>query len=217
MATVDVLLRSEKGQALSYTEMDNNFSLLQSATVPIGSIVGLARNFNTAAPAIAGWLECDGSGISQSTYVNLYNEIGQAWNYLDQPTTTLFYLPDLRGGFIRGRSDNPAYPDIVTRDPVTGFNKEDTGSLQFSATADHDHFIANTETAGDGSPALSSTNHLAYQNLANGNNAYITKGNSTDPTVGLTSLGTWRATQLGAISPEETRPINLYVTYMIKY
>lgn len=47
-----------------------------------------------------GWLICDGTEISRSTYHDLYSIIGIIYGSGDGATT--FNLPDLRGEFIRG-------------------------------------------------------------------------------------------------------------------
>lgn len=53
--------------------------------------------YRSTAPS--GWLECNGAAVSRTTYVNL-------WNAMGNPNTgngsTTFNLPDLRGEFIRG-------------------------------------------------------------------------------------------------------------------
>ena len=47
-----------------------------------------------------GWLECDGSAVSRTTYSGLFAAIGTAFGTGDGSTT--FNLPDLRGEFVRG-------------------------------------------------------------------------------------------------------------------
>ena len=49
-----------------------------------------------------GWLVCDGSAISRSTYANLYSAIGTAYGEGDGSTT--FNLPDLLDKFAEGSS-----------------------------------------------------------------------------------------------------------------
>lgn len=61
----------------------------------IGKIETIA---STTVPS--GHLECDGSAISRTTYVDLFNNIGTSWGVGDGSTT--FNIPDLRGEFIRG-------------------------------------------------------------------------------------------------------------------
>lgn len=48
----------------------------------------------------SGWLECDGSSVSRTTYSQLFSAIGTDYGSGDGSTT--FNLPDLRGEFVRG-------------------------------------------------------------------------------------------------------------------
>lgn len=68
----------------------NNISVL------VGSIVFLSYNQGT----IPGYLVCDGSFVSKTTYTNLFNFLNSHNTNYPQ-TTTDFQLPDLRGTFIR--------------------------------------------------------------------------------------------------------------------
>ena len=47
-----------------------------------------------------GWLVCNGSAVSRTTYANLFTTIGTTWGAGDGTTT--FNLPDLRGKVPRG-------------------------------------------------------------------------------------------------------------------
>lgn len=62
---------------------------------PTGSVFFMAT---TTVPT--GYLECDGTAISRSTYPALFATIGTTFGAGDGSTT--FNLPDLRGYFIRG-------------------------------------------------------------------------------------------------------------------
>jgi len=62
---------------------------------PVGSVV-----MHAAASAPSGWLECDGSNVSRSTYSDLFSAIGTNFGVGDGSTT--FGLPDMRGEFVRG-------------------------------------------------------------------------------------------------------------------
>ena len=64
----------------------------------VGQVAAFAMN---AAPD--GWLECDGSDVSRTTYSTLYARIGTTFGSGDGSTT--FGLPDLRGEFVRGWDD----------------------------------------------------------------------------------------------------------------
>jgi len=72
----------------------NGSSQAQAATLPSGLVMYFA---NTTAPT--GWLQCDGSAISRSTYSSLYTAIGTIYGAGDGTST--FNLPDTRGQFIR--------------------------------------------------------------------------------------------------------------------
>lgn len=68
---------------------------------PPGSMNAFA---GTAAPA--GWLICDGSAVSRTTYAGLFSIIGTIHGSGDGTTT--FNLPDARGSFLRGAINIPA-------------------------------------------------------------------------------------------------------------
>ena len=71
---------------------------LQSLTVaqtPTGTIIWYAGG-----TAPSGYLECDGSAVSRTTYATLFAVIGETFGGGDGSTT--FNLPDLRGEFVRG-------------------------------------------------------------------------------------------------------------------
>lgn len=63
--------------------------------VPSGAVFAFAMS-----TAPSGYLECDGSAVSRTTYAELFAAIGTTWGAGDESTT--FNLPDLRGEFIRG-------------------------------------------------------------------------------------------------------------------
>lgn len=66
-----------------------------SDLMPPGSVIDFA---GSSAPS--GFLSCDGSAVSRTTYADLYSAIGVAWGAGDGSTT--FNVPDLRGAFTRG-------------------------------------------------------------------------------------------------------------------
>jgi microcystin-dependent protein len=70
----------------------------------VGSVIppGTIQSFG-GVDVPAGWLLCDGSTVSRSTYSALFDAIGTANGEGDSSTT--FHLPDLRGRFLRG-ADN---------------------------------------------------------------------------------------------------------------
>ena len=88
-------------------EVNANFALMP----PVGSIVAFAGASDNIPD---GWLECDGSILSKNEYDELYKVIGTAWGK-DGSNSDKFYLPDLRGRFLRGVDK-------------TGINDEDSGN-----------------------------------------------------------------------------------------
>lgn len=73
----------------------------------------------------SGWLSCDGSAVSRTTYADLFAALGTIYGVGDGSTT--FNLPDLRGEFIRGHDDGAGIdPDAASRtdrgDGTTGDN-----------------------------------------------------------------------------------------------
>lgn len=69
-----------------------------ASAVPSGAVMPFARS-----TAPSGWLKCDGSLVSRTTYAALFAAIGEVFGAGDGSTT--FALPDLRGEFVRGWDD----------------------------------------------------------------------------------------------------------------
>jgi microcystin-dependent protein len=68
--------------------------------VPSGSIIA----FGGAAAPDAGWLLCDGSNVSRTTYARLFAAISTAYGTGDGSST--FGLPDLRDRVLLGKGSN---------------------------------------------------------------------------------------------------------------
>ena len=72
--------------------MDN---LEANALVPAGTVISFS-----GATAPTGYLECNGSAISRTTYASLFSAISTVYGVGNGTTT--FNIPELRGEFIRG-------------------------------------------------------------------------------------------------------------------
>ncbi len=154
--------------------------------VPPGSVLPY---FGTSAPT--GWLLCDGSAISRTTYSSLFSIIGVSSGNGDGVTT--FNLPDLRGRFLRG-VDNGAGndPDVAgrTASNAGGNIGDNVGSLQGDELKSHTH---------------------GYQHYRDGgrNNNYATPdGDDTG------NMYDYITSPFGG---NETRPKNISVNFIIKY
>jgi microcystin-dependent protein len=162
------------------TDLEDDISYV----VPVGSIVPFA-----AATPPSGWLECDGSAVSRTTYSNLYSVISTGYGYGDNATT--FNLPDLRGMFLRGWDHGAGNdPDAASRiaQATGGATGNTVGSEQEDEFESHTH-----EVTADDSPAGYSLNSGDHSP-------------ADDDTV-----------QTGAAGGNETRPKNVYVMYIIKF
>lgn len=90
----EIKLRNEGNTAwISLGTVGTTFQ--PSGGLPSGAVQPFAM---TSAPS--GWLECDGSEVSRTTYSTLYSAIGTTFGSGNGSTT--FNVPDLRGEFVRG-------------------------------------------------------------------------------------------------------------------
>ncbi len=176
-----------------------SYSQTTSTEIPIGSVVAWAGNPATLDQTK--WKICDGSQISKDFFPELCAVLGNYWGPTDADPSVakLFYLPDLRGMFLRGvnqgRSD--IYKDLdadsrsFIRSPnPNNFQSNQAGSYQADALKKHKHSIT---TNDDGTPANGSYNITAY-----GKNPgqTVTSGEGGDS--------------------DETRPNNAYVYWIIR-
>ena len=185
------------GETLTASKLNANFNALKTA---IASTVGTISAYggNTAP---TGWLLCDGTAVSQTTYADLFAVIGCNFGC----SGGNFNLPDLRGRFLRGRDGGAGRdPDSGARTAMsTGGNTADNvGSVQVDGFQGHWHDIINGFNGGGGSNGI--TTDAAAQNTAA---AGLNKAASpiTDG-----SHGTPR-------TASETRPVNAYVNWIVKY
>lgn len=180
----------QDGDTLSATKLNANFD---AVATPAGTIVAFG---GTSAPS--GWLLCNGSTVSRGTYATLFAAIGTSFGAGDGAST--FHLPDLRGRFLRGRDTTAGRdPNAATRSASnSGGNSGDAvGSLQSDAFQGHWHDLNLTMNGATGG---------AGDNT--GSNAIIRTGAVQNASTDGTN-GTPRTTS-------ETRPVNVYVNYIIK-
>lgn len=147
-----------------------------------------------------GWALCDGSlqKTNDRKYSDLYKVIGTAWG---GRTSGYFALPDLRGQFLRGVSEDintdpekegrlASRPDLIAAsntDGISGNSGNSVGSKQEDMVIKHAHDIGGLDAIGKG---CNST--LSGCGPANAQHPTAPYGGS------------------------ETRPKNAYVYYIIK-
>ncbi|MHA7841867.1 MAG: phage tail protein [Winogradskyella sp.] len=112
--------------------------------VPTGAIF----SFPLETPPV-GYLVCDGSAVSRTTYAELFAVLGTTYGSGDGSTT--FNLPDYRGKFLRGYDDGAGNdPDAATRqDRGDGTTGDAVGTTQDAEMASHLHEI-NTPSSTSG-------------------------------------------------------------------
>ncbi len=98
------------------------------------SFPGMVSFFAMNIPPV-GWLECDGSAVSRTTYVNLFTAIGVLYGSGNGAST--FNLPDLRGVFVRG------YDHSAGVDPARVFGTKQLDDFKSHA---HTQVLSSTGT-----------------------------------------------------------------------
>jgi len=126
------LVNSNVNNALPNQVSDSNWLYIQQGN-PTGTILDFG---GTAAPA--GYLLCDGSAVSRTTYVNLFNVIGIAFGPGD--TTTTFNLPDGRGTVLAGKTSGGSFPTLGAT--VGSETHTQTQSAHSHTVDSHTHTIA---------------------------------------------------------------------------
>lgn len=174
---------------------------------PAGTVIGWPH---TTLPG--GWLECDGSAVSRTTYAELFANIGTVFGVGDGSTT--FNLPDYQGEFLRGY-DSGATVDVdaasrTDRGDGTGGNV--VGAKQTSANKSHTHDFSGTtdghthgENGGDASSKTGTFNNTTGSGWFGSANARTTDS-ATDTFSGTTD---------GSGSSAEARPVNSTVKWII--
>ena len=103
------------------------------------------------ATAPEGWLICDGSAVSRTTYKELFDVLGTTYGAGDGSTT--FELPDCRGEFVRGLDGGRGVDSGRTLGSAQGFqlgqHNHPTGNL---SVGNHTHPSGNLNTGNSNAP-----------------------------------------------------------------
>lgn len=158
-----------------------------------------------------GWLVCDGTTVSRTTYSALFEAVGTVHGEGDGVNT--FHLPDYRGRFIRGADDMGT--GAAGRDPggrtasnIGGSTGAGVGSVQSDA-------FQNITGTWNGGTSVSN----GFSTARTG--AFLAGTNSGSTNWG-SGGGSWRnltfdaSQSLNARTSTETRPQNANVNYIIK-
>jgi microcystin-dependent protein len=165
-------------------------------TVGAGAIVAGTIVAFAGATAPSGWLLCNGAAVSRTTYTALFAAIGISHGQGDGITT--FNLPDYQGRFLRG-VDNGAGrdPDAASRSAMNagGNTGGAVGSVQGHELASHHHSFITDEDS-----------------------CVSCSGSVADPIdrAGFPT-GSVGGRDTSNVGGNETRPVNAYVNWIIKY
>lgn len=164
------------------------------ATSPPGTIVAYG---GTAEPA--GWALCNGQELNRTTEASLFAVIGI--NYGTGNGSSTFNVPDLRGKFLRGVDNGAGIDPDVNGRTANGANVKDApGSTQGDTLESHTHNV------------IKSLNILEQYNNPSGA-SYQTPAGSFDKIRLNSSTTGYSISNTGG---NETRPVNVYVNYIIK-
>ncbi|MCP4541741.1 MAG: tail fiber protein [Chloroflexi bacterium] len=159
-----------------------------------------------------GWLVCDGSDIDRVQYPALFAAITTTHGNGNGATT--FNIPDYRGYFLRGVDAGTGRdPDALSRTAIiTGANIGDVvGSVQENATSRPNTPFTTTTTGNH--------NHLAPTANYSGSSYEVPKDKSGYDygDAAPTSYSGNHSHAITSGGDNETRPINAYVIWIIKY
>lgn len=198
-------------------------NILGSEVTPVGAVVAYAGTLGAPLPSTAspttklpkgeqdhtiepieawGWMLCDGRELVASEYPHLFAALGHLYGASDDKDKTKFRIPDYRGYFLRcidAGADRDK--DKGERTPPAGSSEEEqVGSTQEYALQSHKHSYTkpNDAVTPYGSDGGASAVPSVSMNECTG-----------DPKDTCTTDV--------RVSENETRPMNIYVNYIIKF
>lgn len=130
------------------TKLNANMDTIDTALAAIAAVPSGAVFYFAASSAPTGYLECDGSAVSRTTYADLFAVVSTTFGSGDGSTT--FNLPDLRGEFIRG------YDNGRGKDASRVF-----GAQQDDAVTEHNHYLARNNSTAAGSSHFGASSLLS--------------------------------------------------------
>lgn len=125
----------------NFDSHSSRINALEAGVIPTGSIA----NFG-AGSAPTGWLLCDGSAVSRTTYADLFSIIGTTWNTGGEAGTD-FRLPDYRGRAAMGKGTGTG---LTARTFAAAVGAETVAMAQANNPA-HTHSISEGSTHSHGS------------------------------------------------------------------
>jgi microcystin-dependent protein len=162
---------------------------------PVGALIPYA---GSSAPA--GWLLCDGSAVSRSTYAELFAVCGETYGAGNGVTT--FNLPDMRGVFPKGAGTTDR---AAGKDANGNAYTVTLGTYSQDKMQGHLHNLTNGTNPLTTNSLFSAGGDVAAQNGAPGSNKLVLSTPVTDGTNGTPRTGL------------TTEPQSLGLNFIIKY
>lgn len=128
-------------------------ALFTERTIPAGALMPYA---GAAAPS--GWLLCDGSAVSRTTYAALFAVLSTTYGVGDGSST--FNLPDLRGRVIAGQDDMGG----SSANRLTGLSGGVDGDTLGAAGGAESHTLTSAEIPAHTHPATSTSTSTSTAN-----------------------------------------------------
>lgn len=161
------------------------------------SMVGVIAYYPIADIPI-GWLRCDGSAYSRTTYSRLFNRIGTTYGVGDGSTT--FNVPDLYNYFIRGW-DGVSEFNTVQQDQVGVHTHELSGTT--GEESEHTHTRGTMEITGAFNQDITLTEGAFYstgRRVSSGPNG----GGSVDEVIEFQASRSWTGVTSGGSAHSHT-------------
>ncbi|GIG88104.1 phage tail protein [Plantactinospora endophytica] len=177
----------------------------------VGTVLPYASTVDVAQLTQQGWLYCDGRALSRETYAELFTVVGTLHGGGDGIRT--FNLPDYRGWFLRGVDDGAG------RDPNAA---DRTAAAPGGQIGDHCGTAQRYATARPKVPYVLSTDGAhthEVSHVPNDNSSYPVAGSAqaiwNGDSASTQDAGEHQHEMAGG--DPESRPLNAYVGYVIKY
>ena len=178
-----------------YNGIDDLVASSGGGAIPFGAVIPFSGE-----TVPGGYLECDGSAVSRTTFAELFAVIGEIYGPGDGATT--FNLPDYRGLFLRGQDKGAGIdPDAATRiDRGDGTGGDVIGSKQA------DEFKTHTHKAG----------LLIEGGIVGVYGSTFDDTPGSGAAIAATSAGSQTQAPTSSVGLAETRPINIYTKLIIR-
>lgn len=170
-------------------ELNGNMDIIDTALA--AAVASGTVTMWPVASAPAGYLLCDGTAYSRTTYPALFTILGTLYGVGDGSTT--FNIPDYRGYFLRGLDNG--------RGIDTG---RTMGTIQADALGTHTHTITDDGHTHDVTASKQTGTSLGGPNNNTGTNFTFA---TTSSTTGII---------INATGDVETRPKNISINFVIK-